>query len=115
MLLNYSSQTSTLPKLMADNEFSLAMARENFELSLEENPALAIEQAVNRKWCVRSSPGVSESLVGARQGRNFVLGRKLTDAVPLLDQIRVYLNHWSGHGKGGTLCWGESLLMPCPY
>ncbi|WP_226594589.1 hypothetical protein [Microseira wollei] len=44
-----------------------------------------------------------------------MLGTKLTNAVPLLYQIRVYLNHWSGHGKEGTLCWGQSLLMPCPY
>ncbi|WP_226594407.1 hypothetical protein, partial [Microseira wollei] len=80
---------------MADSEFSLAQAREIFELSLEENPALAIQEAVNRKWCVRSNPGVSESLVGARQGRNFMLAAKLTNAVPLLYQIRVYLNHWS--------------------
>ncbi|WP_226594591.1 hypothetical protein, partial [Microseira wollei] len=59
--------------------------------------------------------GASESLVGARQRRNFVLGRKLTNAVPLLYQIRVYLNHWSGHGRGGTLYWRQSLLMPCRY
>ncbi|WP_226595080.1 hypothetical protein, partial [Microseira wollei] len=62
-----------------------------------------------------SNPGVSESLVGARQGRNFMLAAKLTNAVPLLYQIRVYLNHWSGHGKEGTLCWRQSLLMPCRY
>ncbi|MFB2979550.1 hypothetical protein [Microseira sp. BLCC-F43] len=84
MLLNSSSQTSTLPKPMAYSDFSLAQAREIFELSLKDNPALAIQQAVNRKWCAISNPGASESLVGARQARNFLLATKLTNAVPLL-------------------------------